>query len=152
MKILTIRGQNSAGKSTFLSIGAAGLIKLDIGKARRQEKTRVLLVTATPEDMRHLTRLFDSAAQSMGIIGCSSGEHGCFIQHHVVLNREDRYPNLLEHYDYVIADHPRWPELFAWVRRNAQRIRHLVASEWAETKEEAEQQKAQLEELEYDPA
>lgn len=147
MKILTIRGQNSAGKSTFLSIGAAGLLKLDIGKARRQEKSRVLLVTASTEDMRHLSRLFNNATQGMGIIGCVTGEHGCFIQHELVLDATERYPNLLEHYDYVVADHPRWPELFAWVRRNASRIRHLVASEWAESKEEADQRKAQLEEL-----
>ena len=147
MKILTIRGQQSAGKSTFLSIGAAGLLKLDVAKFSRQEKTRVLLVAESRENMRHLARLFDTATQGVGIIGCSTGEHGCFVQHQLVLDRDTSHERLSMRYDYVVADHPSWPELFSWARRNVGNIRHLIASEWAGSKDESLLHLEQQEEL-----
>lgn len=125
MKILTVRGQDSSGKTTMLALGSAMLLRKQL--SRQTEKPRVLLVCKSQHAVKHLLRVFSEASESLGMVGDVSGEHGCFVLHTISLDMPQ--PALQQAYDYVIADVPNWPQVFGWARRNQKNIRHLIASE-----------------------
>lgn len=142
MKILTVCGQDSSGKSTFLALGAAMLLKKEL---TRTQKPRVLLVCKTTHQLKHMLRLYSEATESLGLVG-DSGDHGCYVLHTMSLCTPTRL--LQESYDYVVADTPgAWPNMYAWATRNIKNIRFLVASQDANQREQHYSPEEELEDV-----
>lgn len=121
MKVLTITGEESTGKSTFLICGLAQM--LNGLRTKSETKPRVMLVSDTMHTASRLRRMLVEQCELAGFTGCSTGEHSNFElseASHSTLKDLDR------RFDYVAVDASRWPEREHWLCRNRAHIGYLI--------------------------
>lgn len=126
MKVLTVRGRDSSGKSTFISAGVSTLLNVS-RRAEPAEKPRVLVVSDTHHRATRVARSILEFTESLGFTGCRTGEHSDF-QLEVV--GVDALPSILsQRITYVVVDSEKWDGCTEWAKRNYKNIDQLVVAE-----------------------
>lgn len=124
MKILTVRGLRSSGRTTVLLAAVAALARRAV--RLEQKRPRVLVIGPTQRAVRILTDRLLADAEGLGITG-RDPERGCFILDGF---HTAQLPDVLDHYyDMVAMDDVEWVQMYRWAKRNQRNIGHLFATE-----------------------